>query len=67
MSLSDIFMLAGAALWLVGEVLFAVILHKGKTTTFHVRYYTGKHKVFSAACVMFAVWFVGHMLAGWPP
>lgn len=66
MGLSEILMLVGALVWFVGEVAFAVFLHRGKTTTFYVRRYTG-NLAGRFAVVAFAAWFVGHMLLGWPP
>lgn len=59
-------MLAGAAIWFLGEVLFAVVLHRGEPTTFYVRRYT-KNAAGRTALLAFAAWFVGHMLLGWPP
>ena len=66
MGLAEALMLAGAVVWFVGEVVFAVLLHEGQPTTYYVRRYT-RNAAGRVAVVAFAAWFVGHMLLGWPP
>jgi hypothetical protein len=57
----------GAVIWFAGEMVAVYKGSRGGTTTWYVRRYTKGRIIRQAGLVAFAVWFVGHMLAGWPP